>query len=304
MESSLYWNQLRKGTIATAQPNCNGQTLSNMFIPIPPLNEQQRIVCKIKELEPLIDKYKLAEEKLYELNSNIKNQLKKSILQYAIEGKLVPQNSNDEPASVLLEKIHEEKERLIKEGKIKRNENESIIYRRDNSYYEKLGDKEKNIDKEIAYLIPDSWSFTRQSTICWLENGIPSNGESLPYLEAKTIRGLKEPEFKNSGVIIDTSDKVILVDGENSGETFNVPCRGYMGSTFKLLKQSTLMAEDYIQLIFELYRDLYKNSKKGAAIPHLNKDLFKNMLIPIPPRKEQNRVVESINKLLSQIESL
>lgn len=137
-----------------------------------------------------------------------------------------------------------------------------------------------------------------------MENGIPSNGESLPYLEAKTIRGLKEPEFKNSGVVIDSSDKVILVDGENSGETFNVPCRGYMGSTFKLLKQSSLMAEDYIQLIFELYRDLYKNSKKGAAIPHLNKDLFKNMLIPIPPRKEQNRVVESINKLLSQIELL
>ena len=279
-------------------------SLFSLYFPLPPLNEQQRIVGKIKELEPLIEKYKQTEEKLYELNSSIKDQLKKSILQYAIEGKLVPQNPNDEPASVLLEKIHDEKERLIKEGKIKRDKNESIIYRRDNSYYEKFGNKEKNIDKEIAYSIPNSWSFTRQSTICWLENGIPSNGESLPYLEAKTIRGLKEPEFKNSGVVIDSSDKVILVDGENSGETFNVPCRGYMGSTFKLLKQSSLMAEDYIQLIFELYRDLYKNSKKGAAIPHLNKDLFKNMLIPIPPRKEQNRVVESINKLLSQIELL
>ena len=105
------------------------------MIAIPPLNEQYHIVNKIKQLEPLIDKYKQAEEKLFELNLNIKEQLKKSILQYAIEGKLVPQDSNDEPASVLLERIRKEKEKLIAEGKIKKDKNESIIYRRDNSYY-------------------------------------------------------------------------------------------------------------------------------------------------------------------------
>ena len=95
---------------------------------------------------------------------------------------------------------------------------------------------------------------------------MPSKGEKLPYLEAKAIRSVKKPEFKMSGVIVDQMDKVILVDGENSGEVFNVPYRGYMGSTFKLLRQSSLMSEDYTQLIFELYRDLYKNNKKGAAI--------------------------------------
>ncbi len=136
METSLYWSQLKKGTIATAQPNCNGQTLSKMILPIPPIQEQHRIVAKLQELEPLIEKYRIAEEQLHELNSNIKDQLKKSILQYAIEGKLVPQDPNDEPASVLLERIREEKQQLIKEGKIKKDKNESIIFRRDNSYYE------------------------------------------------------------------------------------------------------------------------------------------------------------------------
>ena len=126
----------------------------------------------------------------------------------------------------------------------------------------------------------------------------------MPYLEAKVIRKIKEPEFKVAGVIVDQTDKVILVDGENSGEVFNVPCRGYMGSTFMLLKQSSLMSDNYIQLVFELYRCLYKNNKKGAAIPHLNKELFKTLLIPIPPVKEQNRIVDSMVKLYSQIELL
>lgn len=167
-----------------------------------------------------------------------------------------------------------------------------------------MNNNEKCIDEEVLYSIPDSWSFTRQSTVCWLDNGTPNKGEKLPYLEAKTIRGIKEPEFKMSGVIVDQMDKVILVDGENSGEVFSVPYKGYMGSTFKLLRQSSFMSEDYIQLIFELYRDLYKNNKKGAAIPHLNKELFKTLLIPIPPEKEQNRIVDSISRLYSQIELL
>ena len=167
-----------------------------------------------------------------------------------------------------------------------------------------MNNNEKCIDEEVLYSIPNSWSFTRQSTICWLDNGTPSKGEKLPYLEAKVIRSIKKPEFKLSGVIVDKTDKVILVDGENSGEIFNIPYKGYMGSTFKLLRQSSLMSEDYIQFIFELYRDLYKNNKKGAAIPHLDKELFKTLLIPIPPVKEQNRIVDSMFRLRYQIELL
>lgn len=123
------------GEGSTNQKELKPLTIQTILVPIPPRNEQNRIVNKLKELNPLIEKYKLAEEKLYELNSNIKNQLKKSILQYAIEGKLVPQDPNDEPASVLLDRIRKEKQKLIAVGKIKKDKNESIIYRRDNSYY-------------------------------------------------------------------------------------------------------------------------------------------------------------------------
>ena len=304
LSSPLVQNQCKENTKGVGNKNWVMRDIASTLVVIPPYIEQLRIVDKIKELEPLIDKYKQAEEKLFELNSNIKEQLKKSILQYAIEGKMVPQDPNDEPASVLLERIREEKQKLIAKGKIKKDKNESIIYRRDNSYYEKLNNNEKCIDEEILYSIPDLWSFTRQSSVCWLDNGILSEGERLPYLEAKAIRNSKEPEFKTSGVIVERTDKVILVDGENSGEVFNVPYRGYMGSTFKLLRQSSFMSEDYIQLIFELYRDLYKNNKKGAAIPHLNKELFKTLLIPIPPVKEQKQIVDSMFRLRSQIELL
>ena len=135
--------------------------VGSFLVPIPPLEEQNKIVNRLKMLESLISKYSEKENELYALNSNIKEQLKKSILQYAIEGKLVQQDSNDEPASVLLERIREEKNKLIAEGKIKKDKNESIIYRRDNSYYEKCGSKTLCIDEEIPFEIPNDWGWIR-----------------------------------------------------------------------------------------------------------------------------------------------
>ncbi|MCQ2117411.1 MAG: restriction endonuclease subunit S, partial [Bacteroidales bacterium] len=143
MESQLYWEQLHEGTIATAQPNCNGQTLSHMLLPIPPHSEQVRITRKLSEIEPIVDAYKTAQERLDTLNSTITCTLKKSILQYAIQGKLVPQDSSDEPASALLERIATEKQQLVKEGKLKaKGSVSSIIFKGDdNKYYEQIGTK-------------------------------------------------------------------------------------------------------------------------------------------------------------------
>lgn len=135
LKSPFFDSYINSVTYGVKMPRAGTETMINLYIPLAPINEQKRIINIISELEPLIDKYKLVEEKLYELNSNIKEQLKKSILQYAIEGKLVPQDTDDEPASILLERIREEKQKLIAEGKIKKDKNESIIYRRDNSYY-------------------------------------------------------------------------------------------------------------------------------------------------------------------------
>lgn len=134
MESELYWSQLREGTIATAQPNCNGKTLGNMLVPIPPLLEQFRIVKKLNKIMLCVNEYSIAYSKAKQLNDNFPEQLKKSILQEAIQGKLVPQNPADEPASVLLEHICAEKQKLIAEGKLKKDKHESVIFRRDNSH--------------------------------------------------------------------------------------------------------------------------------------------------------------------------
>ena len=137
MESELYWSQLREGTIATAQPNCNGKTLGNMLVPIPPLSEQIRIVANLNTIMVYVTEYSTAYSIAKQLRGSFSEQLKKSILQEAVQGKLIPQDPDDEPASDLLERIHVEKEQLIKDGKIKRDKHESVIFRRDNSHYEK-----------------------------------------------------------------------------------------------------------------------------------------------------------------------
>ncbi|MBS6455168.1 MAG: restriction endonuclease subunit S, partial [Holdemanella biformis] len=164
LSSPLVQNQCKENTKGVGNKNWVMRDIANTLVVIPPYNEQQRIVDKINELEPLIDKYKLIEEKLYKLNSSIKEQLKKSILQYAIEGNLVQQDPNDEPAFVLLERIREEKNKLVAEGKIKKDKNESIIYRRDNSYYEKFDKCERCINDQIPFEIPNSWCWERLSS--------------------------------------------------------------------------------------------------------------------------------------------
>ena len=131
------------------------EILKNIIFPIPPLADQQRIVEKLEEILPLIDEYGKNEEKLAKLNETLPDKIKQSILQYAVQGKLVPQNPSDEPASVLLKQIKAEKEKLIKEGKIKKDKKESFIYKgEDNNYYEKIGSETKCINDEIPYDLP------------------------------------------------------------------------------------------------------------------------------------------------------
>ena len=229
--------------------------------------------------------------------------LKNSILQLAMEGKLVPQNPNDEPASVLLEKIRDEKERLIKAKKIKRNNKESFIFRKNGHFYEKVGKKGEPvcIDDEIPFEVPDSWELCRLENLCSLLNPkIGENGE-YPYLNAKFLRNKIDPEIKEKGRFIETNTKVILVDGENSGEVFLTHEDGYMGSTFRLLDINSQIFDKYILKLIELWKNPLKKSKKGAAIPHLNKDIFNNIFVGIPPLNEQKRIVNQINSLMPLI---
>ena len=206
-DNPFFQNRVNKEATGTAQKGFYLNQLASSLIAIPPLNEQYRIVDKIKQLEPLIEKYNHAEIRLYELNSNIKQQLKKSILQYAIEGKLVPQDLNDEPATVLLERMHKEKEKLIADKKIKKDKNESMIYRRDNSYYEKCGSKILCIDEEIPFYIPDNWEWARLGNIGEWKAGATPSKSNMEYYKNGSIPWLLTGDL-NDGIIQEIPNKI------------------------------------------------------------------------------------------------
>lgn len=152
------------------------------------------------------------------------------------------------------------------------------------------------------YKIPDNWCWTNLKTVCNLDNGIKHNNESLVYFDAKTLREITEPVSRNSGVIVEKGQKVILVDGENSGEVFVIPDRGYMGSTFRILNISKHFDEMYIRYFIDIFREELKKNKIGSAIPHLNKELFYGLQFPLPPLPEQQRIVERIESLFSKLD--
>ena len=279
----------------------SSQTLHTTRVPLPPLAEQQRIVEKIEELIPHIEHYSKAQTELDTLNKNIKEQLKKSVLQYAIEGKLVPQDETEGTAEVLLEQIQKEKQKLYEENKLKKKDLEhSIIFKaEDNKYYEKIG---KNVTEiESDYSFPNSWAITRLSSICILTDGEKKEGQNI-CLDAKFLRGKTEGDYLQKGRFVEKGDNIILVDGENSGEVFTIPRNGYMGSTFKKLWVNPVMDLQYVLYFIQFYKDLLRNSKKGAAIPHLNKELFYSLLIGIPPLSEQQRIVNTIQNIFRCIE--
>ena len=151
--------------------------------------------------------------------------------------------------------------------------------------------------------LPKNWCECNLGSVCCLDNGVKQNNLHLPLLDAKFLRGKKEPEFRDTGVVLYENDYVILVDGENSGEIFTVKSTGIMGSTFKKLNISKLINVDYILCNIRCNQNLFRTNKKGAAIPHLDKQLFKNLIVNLPPIEEQGRIVEKIEELFSDIDN-
>ena len=302
MECELYWEQLRNGTIATAQPNCNGKTLAKMILPIPPYNEQIRITDKLNQVLEQVRRYGESQDRLDKLNIQIHDLLKKSILQEAIQGRLVAQDASDEPASILLQRIKEEKLRLVAEGKLKKKDViDSTIFRGDdNKYYEQINGTA--LQKEVDYTFPDTWEVVRSAHICRLMDGEKKEGKHI-CLDAKYLRGKSSGDILTKGKFVSTGNNIILVDGENSGEVFAVPHDGYMGSTFKQLWVSENMYLPYVLYFIQFYKDLLRNSKKGAAIPHLNKEIFYSLVVGIPPFQEQKRISERIGEIMSKMKA-
>ena len=303
LQSDLFFSQLRVVSGTTTINQLTQNNFNGFLIPVPPMQEQQRICTKLSEVLPFVERYGICQEKQDMLNNKINDLLKKSILQEAIQGRLVPQDSNDEPASVLLQRIKEEKQKLVEEGKLKKKDAvDSVIYKGDdNKYYEKVGGT--TIQVESYFDFPNTWEVVRLANICRLIDGEKKEGQYV-CLDAKYLRGKNTGNLVNKGKFVTKGENIILVDGENSGEVFAVPHDGYMGSTFKQLWVSEAMHLPYVLYFIQFYKDLLRNSKKGAAIPHLNKEIFYSLVIGIPPYQEQERIARRIEEITNRIKGV
>ena len=304
VKGSLFYMQVMGDVAGTAYNALTIIKLKNLLFPLPPLAEQKAIVAKIEELLPYIQKYDVAHTKLEEFNKKFPVDMQKSILQQAIMGKLTEDWRNEQArlaktnsavqlddrssAKDLLEKIKAQKTRLIAEGKIKKDTTKAGASGRA---------LEPITEDEIPFDIPESWCWCRLGTVCWLDDAEKITGLYI-NLDAKYLRGKSDGEKLESGRLVKKYERIILVDGENSGEVFTVPHDGYMGSTFKRLCISNEIYEPYLNYFMLLRKEIFRNNKRGAAIPHLDKTLFRDMLFPLPPLAEQKAIVEKIEELL------
>ena len=281
----------------TAQPKMNQEKMNSILLAIPPVKEQHRILEKMSLVDAFVDKYASLQTKLDSLDNSVYELLRKSILQEAIQGKLVPQIAEEGTAQELLEQIKTEKQKLVKEGKLKKSAlATSVIFRGDdNKYYELIGSEVSEI--ELPFDFPGTWSIARLNAVCQLTDGLKTIGKQC-LLDAKYLRGKSSETIVEQGKLVYKGDNIMLVDGENSGEVFIVPQDGYMGSTFKQLWISSSMYEPYVLAFIQFYKKTLRNSKKGAAIPHLNKESFYGLIIGIPPLQEQRRIVQEIEQLM------
>ena len=295
-------------------------SLNSIYFPLPPLAEQRRIVEKIKQLTPYLKKYGSVETTLSNLNLAFPDDLKKSILQYAVQGKLVPQDPADEPASVLLEHIRAEKEQLIKAGKIKRDKHESVIFRRDNSYYEKVDGIEHCIDDELPFEIPESWRWTRWGTVATsIQYGYNAPAKQCGRIRMVRISDIHEnlviwntvpfcdiDESDISTYLLRPNDILFARTGGTVGKSFlvrDVPYKAIYAGYLIRTRYSTLLCPQYLKHFMEspLYWQQLKTGTTATAQPNCNSQTLSNMLLPLPPAKEQYRIVEKINRAFVKV---
>ena len=316
----LYKEPLRNSKKGAAIPHLNKEIFFNLLLPVPSLQEQTRIVDKIVELTPSVERYDLLSRRSDELNRNFPNFLKKSILQYAVQGKLVSQDPTDEPASVLLEHIRAEKEKLIKSGKIKRDKHESVIFRRDNSYYERVDGIERCIDDEMPFEIPESWRWTRWGTVATsIQYGYNAPAKQCGRIRMVRISDIHEnlvtwttvpfcdiDELDISTYLLQPNDILFARTGGTVGKSFlvrDVPYEAIYAGYLIRTRYSALLCPQYLKYFMEspLYWQQLKTGTTATAQPNCNGQTLSNMLLPLPPAKEQYRIVEKINRAFAKV---
>ena len=330
LKSPYVDNLINSITYGVKMPRVGTETMTSLLVPIPPLEEQRRIVEKIDEVASAVSAYDVAYQKSEALNSTFPEALKKSILQEAVQGKLVPQDSSDEPAEALLERIRAEKQRLIKEGKIKKDKHESVIFRRDNSHYEKRGSEEVCIDDEIPFEVPPSWALIRLDDIGIYRKGpfgssltksmfVPKGADTVKVYEQKNAIQKDHTlgtyyitrqyyESKMRSFTVEPGDILVSCAG-TIGETYVLPEQIELGIINQALMRMTIFAPidlDYFLLYFDyVLKQAAKETSKGSAIKNIPPfEIFKKLILPLPPLEEQKRIVEKVRELESLCNSL
>ena len=303
---------LNKYATATAQPGLAVSNVLEVMCPLPPLNEGERIIKKLALLIPLVENYNAIQEKQNALNSSIKERLKKSILQEAIQGKLVPQIAEEGTAQELLEQIKAEKQNLVKEGKLKKSAlATSVIFRGDdNRYYEKIGKKCLDITDEIPFDIPENWQWIKLDQGISLLSGRdlePSQYNDLhhgiPYITGAS-------NFVNSNLIINRWTEAPITIS-NKGDLL-LTCKGTIGSmAFNDIGQIHIARQvmaitsygidlKYIKCFLQSNLSILEKNA-NSMIPGISRSTLLGMLFPLPPFKEQQRIVAQIEKLFEQL---
>ena len=320
INSYLFRGQLEGATTTTIN-QVTQEMLKRQLCPLPPIQEQLRIVQKYTELQPLIAAYSNAYDKAQILSTAFPEALKKSILQEAVQGKLVPQDPSDEPAEALLERIRAEKQRLIKEGKIKKDKHESVIFRRDNSHYEKRGLEEVCIDDEIPFEIPSGWSWSRLGTCLdvrdgthdtprYVSEGVPlvtsknlSNGR-VDFSTAKLI-SREDSQAINQRSKVDSGDIMYAMIGSIGNPVL------YQGTDEFSIKNMALfkyvpdgMYMEYVYWFLVLAQEDMKKAASGGVQAFVSLGYLRNYLIPVPPIEEQKRICDTIEQALPLLTAL
>ena len=317
----------RKVALATGDiiVHISGDKLGTILLPVPPLAEQERIVACIQEAELVIENYAIKATALQKLQDSFPEALKKSILQEAVQGKLVPQDPSDEPAEALLERIRAEKQRLIKEGKIKKDKHESVIFRRDNSHYEKLDSVERCIDDELPFEIPGSWEWVRLGSVLeiarggsprpiqqylttdpdginWIKIGDTDKGGKYIYKTKEKIR----PEGVTKSRMVHSGD-FLLTNSMSFGRPYILKTDGCIHDGWLVLSNRfDCYSVDFLYYILSSPFAYYQfcDSVSGAVVKNLNSDKVSNALFPLPPLNEQRRIVQRIEELFPLVKGL
>ena len=304
INSYLFRRQLEGATTTTIN-QVTQEMLKRQLCPLPPIQEQLRIVQKYTELQPLIAAYSTAYDKAHILSTAFPEALKKSILQEAVQGKLVPQDPSDEPAEALLERIRAEKQRLIKEGRIKKDKHESVIFRRDNSHYEKLDGVERCIDDELPFEIPENWCWCKIGTIFTLQAGkniqaaeIHENpfADSYPCYGGNGIRGYVATPNRTGDYPIIGRQGALCGNINRATGVFYATEHAVCVETYS--KISVAWACLFLTAL-NLNQYATATAQPGLAVANINE-----VYIPLPPLAEQHRIVQRIEESLPLLKGL